>query len=55
MSTKQLVSTARIIPGSSGGPLLNSANELVGIASATDGEISSFVALSDIQHFLKSF
>jgi hypothetical protein len=47
--------TAAIIPGSSGGPLLNEANDLVGIVSAGDGQGDyAFVPLKDIQRFLRN-
>ena len=47
--------TAKIVPGSSGGPILDAAGSLVGIASATDSEgmFSYLVRLSDIKDFLK--
>ena len=51
--TVQLISTASLIPGSSGGPLFNAEGQLAGIASATDDKFAAFVTLSDIGSFLK--
>lgn len=52
--TKTLV-TARILPGSSGGPLLNENNELVGICTHGDGTefFGYFATLTQIKAFLK--
>lgn len=52
-STFDSVSTAQVIPGSSGGALLNWKGELLGIVSATDGKFGFFVTLEDIKKFLK--
>lgn len=52
MSTVQYSSTADIVPGSSGGPVLNNNGDLVGIVSAYDGKFSYFVTLRDIRSFL---
>jgi Trypsin-like peptidase domain len=48
------MSTAAVVPGSSGGAVLNADGELVGIVSATDGFFSAFVPLKDIHYFLKN-
>lgn len=48
-------STAQVIPGSSGGAVLNESGQLVGIVSCTDGFFAGFVPLSDIQTILKAF
>lgn len=48
------MATAQVVPGSSGGPAVNDAGELVGIVSVTDGFFSGFVPLHDIHMFLKS-
>lgn len=45
--------TAKIVPGSSGGPILNSAGELVGIVSAGDDVFGFMVPLRSIHHFLR--
>jgi len=48
--------TAWVLPGSSGGPLLNEAGELVGITSCSDGSnISGFVPLHTILDFLSKY
>lgn len=50
--------TAQIIPGSSGGPLLNEAGQLVGIASYTRRDVDTFgwfVRLRDVKAFLRKF
>lgn len=51
-----MASTAYVIPGSSGGPLLDAHNRVVGIASATryGSIVSFFVTLSDIKRFLRN-
>lgn len=55
MSTYQMMTTAAITPGSSGGPILDASGSLVGIASATNGNFSAFVTLKDIQNFLSDY
>lgn len=48
-----LMSTARVRPGSSGGPALNDANQLIGIVSTTEESgISGLVPLRIIQQFM---
>lgn len=48
-----VMGTARVLPGSSGGPVLDEDGRLVGIVSFTDGFFSGYVALEDIKAFLK--
>lgn len=55
LAVEEVVTTASIVPGSSGGPVLNEANEVVGIASMTDGYFGYLVKLSDIRLFLAGY
>lgn len=48
----ETVSTAFIVPGSSGGAVLNSDGELVGIVSAMSEGFAFFVTLQDIRRFV---
>ena len=52
MDTMESSTTATIIPGSSGGMVVNKNGELVGVASATNGFFGYVVRLKDIQKFL---
>lgn len=47
--------TALIVPGSSGGMVVNSYGNLVGVVSAGDGTFGYLVTLSDIQSFLSGY
>ena len=50
------VTTAFIAPGSSGGAAVNSVGELIGVASASDGQgFFYFVTLGDIKQFLNNY
>lgn len=55
MPAPKAVTTSFILPGSSGGPLLNSSNELIGIATNIDhwGVFGYFVTLEDVKKFLE--
>lgn len=48
----ELVTTAWIVPGSSGGPLLNARGQLIGIASGGTIHTSIWVPISDVLKFL---
>lgn len=51
----ELFISAQVVPGSSGGPILNDKEELVGVVSVSLGEtiFSGTVTLIDIKNFLK--
>jgi S1-C subfamily serine protease len=53
MDLDMMVTSAAIIPGSSGGAVVNDSGRLVGIVSAYNGKFSMIVLLSDIERFLK--
>jgi hypothetical protein len=55
MELPETVSTAIIVPGSSGGMLVDDAGDLVGVASCTDDQFGYFVTLRDINKFLKVY
>lgn len=52
MSENVMFTTAMVVPGSSGGPLLNDAGDLVGIVSVSNGPFSGMVPIQDIHSFL---
>lgn len=55
MSVWETVVTAKIVPGSSGGMIVNDAGQLIGVASATDGSFGYIVNLEHIQDFLSNY
>lgn len=55
LTVGEIISTAMVVPGSSGGAVLNDNNELVGVVSAGRGEFSAFVTLYDIGMFLNNY
>lgn len=55
LEVKEAVTTALIIPGSSGGCVVNSSGNLVGIASATGNGLGYLVTIKDINNFLKGY
>lgn len=55
MSEMVTVTTALVVPGSSGGCVVDVNDELVGIVSATDGTFGYMVPIRDVQRFLKDF
>lgn len=55
LSVLETTATATIVPGSSGGALVDSRGDLVGIASMTDGNFGYFVRLKDVKQFLQGY
>ncbi len=45
--------TAMSVPGCSGGPIVDSHGDIVGVVSATDGQLGYMIRLKDIKRFLK--
>jgi S1-C subfamily serine protease len=55
LDVEETVVTAQIIPGSSGGMVVDDSGQLVGIASATEGYFGYLVPLKDIKAFLFNY
>jgi S1-C subfamily serine protease len=55
LQVDETAATASIVPGSSGGMLVDDAGDLVGVASCTDGQFGYFVTLHDINKFLSGY
>jgi S1-C subfamily serine protease len=55
LTVPMTVSTALVLPGSSGGPVVNSDGELTGVVSAGGSNLSLFVRLEDIKRFLQDY
>lgn len=55
IAVDEMVTTAFIVPGSSGGTVANDSGELVGVVSATDGSFGYIVLLSDIRTFISGY
>jgi S1-C subfamily serine protease len=55
MQLDETAASATIVPGSSGGMLVDDSGALVGVASCTDGAFGYFVRLHDIQSFLSGY
>lgn len=51
----ETVTTAKIVPGSSGGPMVNDSGELNGVCSATGEYFSDMVTLKDIKRFVDNY
>ena len=55
LSVDETATTAKIVPGSSGGPAVDDSGRLIGVVSAGDGVFGYLVNLEDIRAFLKSY
>lgn len=55
LKVMETATTAQIVPGSSGGAIVDDAGRLIGVASATDGFFGYLVRLSDIKRFLAGY
>lgn len=55
IAVNEMVTTAKIVPGSSGGMMVDDNGDLVGVASASDGQFYYFVTLSDIAKFVRGY
>lgn len=55
LNVVEYLGSADIIPGSSGGPVVNNDSELVGVASAAGQGLNFYVSLDDIHNFLSDF
>lgn len=55
LDVREIVSTARIVPGSSGGMVVNDDGQLVGVVSAGNAEWNLFVRPSDIVKFINNY
>lgn len=53
MQTQDLLTTVPVVPGCSGGPLLDPAGHLAGIISGMDSQFSYMVRLSDVKAFME--
>lgn len=51
----ETATTAMIVPGSSGGPIVNDSGELLGVVSAGDGHFGYLVRLYDIKAFMHNY
>lgn len=55
MVIEETAVTAGVVPGSSGGPVVNDNGELVGVVSASDGNFGYLVKLKDIKAFISGY
>lgn len=55
LDVQEYWTTAMVIPGSSGGMVINDDNELIGVVSIKDGEFSGIVDQVEINKFIRNY
>lgn len=55
LSVDEMVTTLRLIPGSSGGMIVNRWGQLVGVCSSGSSAFTNLVLLQDIRRFIESY
>lgn len=55
LSVNETITTAMIVPGSSGGMVVDDSGKLVGVCSASDSPFGALVRLKDIKAFLRNY
>ncbi len=55
LHVKEMVTTALVVPGSSGGIVVDDSGDLIGVVSATTGEFGLIVTIQDIKAFTRNY
>jgi S1-C subfamily serine protease len=51
----EVATTAKVVPGSSGGMVVDDVGDLIGVVSASNGDFGFLVRLQDIKNFLAKY